>query len=69
MDLKQSFFVGDAAGRPKDHSAVDQKFAAAAGIPFFTETEFFRDEQFKTGWPFFILNKRNALLLCEGIMD
>mmetsp|Transcript_73215 Transcript_73215/g.172061 ORF Transcript_73215/g.172061 Transcript_73215/m.172061 type:complete len:83 (+) Transcript_73215:756-1004(+) len=41
LDLAQSFFVGDAAGRPKDHGNSDREFAAQIGIRFYTETEFF----------------------------
>ena len=38
---EKSFFVGDAAGRKKDHSDTDKEFAKAAGLKFFTEDEFF----------------------------
>ncbi|KAJ5257233.1 hypothetical protein N7478_013337 [Penicillium angulare] len=41
IDLKKSFFIGDAAGRPKDHSATDLGFAVNAGLPFKTPEEFF----------------------------
>ncbi|KAJ5157492.1 uncharacterized protein N7482_008592, partial [Penicillium canariense] len=41
VDLKGSFFVGDAAGRPGDHSAVDRGFAMNAGMTFKTPEEFF----------------------------
>ena len=34
-DLAASFFVGDAAGRPADHSDCDSAFAKAVGLPFF----------------------------------
>lgn len=40
-DLKESFFVGDAAGRPGDHSDSDKAFADAIGIPFMTPEEVF----------------------------
>ena len=40
-DLAQCYYVGDAAGRPNDHSDSDKGFAAAAGIDFFTPEEFF----------------------------
>eukprot|EP00026_Physarum_polycephalum_P010706 Phypoly_transcript_10880.p1 GENE.Phypoly_transcript_10880~~Phypoly_transcript_10880.p1 ORF type:complete len:384 (+),score=165.74 Phypoly_transcript_10880:93-1244(+) len=40
-NIDQSFFVGDAAGRKKDHSDADKAFAKAAGLRFFTEDEFF----------------------------
>ncbi|KAJ1627411.1 polynucleotide kinase 3 phosphatase-domain-containing protein [Pavlovales sp. CCMP2436] len=36
-----SFFVGDACGRPNDHSDVDKAWAARVGIGFFDETTFF----------------------------
>ncbi|KAB8070236.1 polynucleotide kinase 3 phosphatase-domain-containing protein [Aspergillus leporis] len=41
VDLSNSVFVGDAAGRPNDHSQVDRGFAANAGVPFKTPEEFF----------------------------
>ncbi len=41
LDKERSFFVGDAAGRHGDHSAVDLQFAAGVGVRFYTETEFF----------------------------
>lgn len=36
-DMRLSFFVGDAAGRPRDHSDSDRVFAARAQLAFFTE--------------------------------
>jgi bifunctional polynucleotide phosphatase/kinase len=33
----QCFFVGDAAGRPKDHGDTDKGFAKAVGLTFHTE--------------------------------
>ena len=41
VDKARSFFVGDAAGRPGDHSDSDMVFARAAGLPFHNEKEFF----------------------------
>lgn len=41
VDVANSFFVGDAAGRPGDHSAADAEFARSAGLRFFTQTDFF----------------------------
>jgi len=39
-DLPRCIYVGDAAGRPQDHSDTDRGFARAVGVPFQTETEF-----------------------------
>ncbi|KAJ5736752.1 uncharacterized protein N7483_001877 [Penicillium malachiteum] len=41
VDHKNSFFVGDAAGRPNDHSSTDLGFAINAGLSFKTPEEFF----------------------------
>lgn len=43
VDPNSSFYVGDAAGRPTDFSNCDARFARKAGVPFFTETEYFSD--------------------------
>lgn len=44
IDMKESFFVGDAAGRAGDHSAGDRRFAENIEIPFKTPEEYFLDE-------------------------
>ena len=36
VNKEESFFVGDAAGRKKDHSACDHKFATNIGLKFHT---------------------------------
>lgn len=47
IDMKESMYVGDAAGRPaqgskkKDFSTSDRLFALNLGIPFFTPEEHF----------------------------
>ncbi|KAJ4957355.1 hypothetical protein NE237_014138 [Protea cynaroides] len=41
IDMDQSFYVGDAAGRKKDHSNADIKFAEALGLKFFLPEDYF----------------------------
>ncbi|PIL23691.1 hypothetical protein GSI_13440 [Ganoderma sinense ZZ0214-1] len=41
IDVPNSFFVGDAAGRPNDHSSTDRKLALNIGIPFHTPEAYF----------------------------
>ncbi|KAK9147352.1 hypothetical protein Scep_006109 [Stephania cephalantha] len=41
IDMDQSFYVGDAAGRHNDHSDADIKFAQAIGLKFYVPEEFF----------------------------
>ncbi|KAH7682410.1 bifunctional polynucleotide phosphatase/kinase protein [Dioscorea alata] len=41
VDRNQSFYVGDAAGRPNDHSNADIKFAQAIGLKFYVPEEYF----------------------------
>lgn len=36
IDMAESYFVGDAAGRPGDHSGTDRKWAMNAGLKFYT---------------------------------
>lgn len=53
MDKGESFYVGDAAGRPanwapkkkKDFSISDRLFASNLGLKFFTPEEHFRGEK------------------------
>ncbi len=45
VDRKKSLYIGDAAGRPKDHSDVDIKFAINLGVKFETPEEFFEDSK------------------------
>jgi pyruvate/2-oxoglutarate dehydrogenase complex dihydrolipoamide acyltransferase (E2) component len=49
VDLTQSFYVGDAAGRPGDHSDVDQGFAASVGLRFLTPEECFGNKSGSAG--------------------
>eukprot|EP00210_Caulerpa_lentillifera_P002574 g2469.t1 len=44
VDKKLSFYVGDAAGRPKDFSDSDLKFAENIGLAFFTPEDYFTSE-------------------------
>ncbi|KAL2326807.1 hypothetical protein Fmac_020234 [Flemingia macrophylla] len=41
IDIDQSFYVGDAAGRESDHSDADIKFAQAIGLKFYVPEEYF----------------------------
>ncbi|KAJ7981828.1 polynucleotide 3'-phosphatase ZDP [Quillaja saponaria] len=41
IDMQKSFYVGDAAGRPKDHGDADIKFAEAIGLKFYVPEEYF----------------------------
>lgn len=53
IDMDNSFYCGDAAGRPKnwkagaprDFSCTDRKFAANIGLKFYTPEELFLNEQ------------------------
>lgn len=44
IDIEGLFFVGDAAGRPGDHSDSDKIFAENVGVKFKTPEEVFRDQ-------------------------
>lgn len=59
IDKLQSFYVGDAAGRPelkvpkrkKDHSCADRLFAMNLGVPFYTpEQHFLNDKDNSKNW-------------------
>ncbi|KAF2851229.1 PNK3P-domain-containing protein [Plenodomus tracheiphilus IPT5] len=41
VDLSGSYFVGDAAGRPQDHTDADRHFSMNVGIRFYTPEEYF----------------------------
>lgn len=41
VDMDKSFYVGDAAGRPYDHSDADIKFAEAVGLKFYVPEDYF----------------------------
>ncbi|XP_021997286.1 polynucleotide 3'-phosphatase ZDP isoform X2 [Helianthus annuus] len=41
IDMDQSFYVGDAAGRKDDHSDADKKFAEKIGLKFHLPEEYF----------------------------
>ena len=38
----EAYYIGDAAGRPGDHSSCDKKFADNCNIPFYTPEEIFK---------------------------
>lgn len=41
IDMKGSFYCGDAGGRSADHSADDSEFATVVGLPFYTPEQIF----------------------------
>ena len=47
VDEKESFFVGNQAGREDDDSCEDRKFAMNLNIPFYTPSEYFLEERAK----------------------
>lgn len=44
IDFSKSFYCGDAAGRPKDHSNDDRMFAKNNGLNFHTPESFFLEQ-------------------------
>jgi bifunctional polynucleotide phosphatase/kinase len=70
IDKNASFYVGDAAGRPNDHSECDIKFAINIGIKFMTPEEFFEGS---TKFPFETLKSKllgfNPKKYMEGISN
>jgi bifunctional polynucleotide phosphatase/kinase len=44
VDMKHSFYVGDACGRPEDHSDTDLKFALNCGLKYYTQDQYFNNE-------------------------
>ncbi|EPX70591.1 DNA kinase/phosphatase Pnk1 [Schizosaccharomyces octosporus yFS286] len=46
IDKSCAFFVGDAAGRPRNHNSTDLKFAENIGIKFDTPEHYFTGEPF-----------------------
>lgn len=55
VDMRRSFYCGDAAGRisPKDFSDSDVKFATNIGLRFFTPEHLFFGDDSQVPGPFF----------------
>ncbi|GAA5890202.1 hypothetical protein JCM5296_002848 [Sporobolomyces johnsonii] len=50
VDYTQSYYVGDAAGRPEDHNDTDRKMAINCGLPFLTPEQYFHNKPAPTNW-------------------
>ncbi|KAJ9119115.1 hypothetical protein QFC22_003606 [Naganishia vaughanmartiniae] len=50
IDVENSFYVGDAAGRAGDHNDTDRKFAVNAGLTFYTPEQYFKDSKKDPGF-------------------
>jgi bifunctional polynucleotide phosphatase/kinase len=59
IDMNESFFVGDAAGRPGDHSAADLGFASNAGLKFRTPEDYFMS--LPIGRPTIVFNPKSYI--------
>ncbi|KAL6283438.1 hypothetical protein ACE6H2_014367 [Prunus campanulata] len=67
IDMDQSFYVGDAAGRKNDHSDADIKFAEAVGLKFYVPEEYFDHGELRS---FYVNNYGGGefyCLVCGGV--
>lgn len=60
IDRSTSFFCGDAANRPQDHSDADIKFAQNLGLTFYLPEEIFPNNQL-------LLTKQQTLFIFVGM--
>lgn len=65
IDKNQSFFIGDAAGRPQDFSDADKEFARNIGLPFITPGEVFPKQKFLSQIPKQCLSLYELLVLVK----
>ena len=74
LDYKNSFYVGDAAGRlktktnKKDFACSDRMFALNANLKFYTPEEFFI-EDYKDDRKYICINKAETLFLKDEKLD